>query len=67
MTNPTVQNQLKVEVTDLERQIDTVIAETIALVDTIDAVIQNITGQSLPQFLDQVSNSKQSQEQLRDE
>ena len=38
----------------LERQVENVIDETIELVDTINAVIQNITGQSLPQFLDEV-------------
>lgn len=48
------QNTLDVEVSQLVTLIDTVVMETIMVVDTIEEVILNITGQALPNFLDQV-------------
>ncbi len=42
------------EVDELVGLIDSVVVETIDVVNEIEAVIQNITGQTLPTFLENV-------------
>ena len=40
----------------LTQQVDTTVAETVGLVNDIEATILNITGQTLPDFLQRVSS-----------
>ena len=55
-SNP-MQDELEGQVNSLEGLTDTVVTNTSDLVNTINGLILNITGNTLPQFLDQVCKS----------